>query len=338
LRLAGSSPVKLDIVTPLHSVSRRLRRLDFLPAWAAWALGLGFGALAGAALAGAAMPRWVGVLGFVGLLASAVALAWSGEPVAVVEGGERQTVLDPVELVPIPGGLFRMGSPDSEEGRYNDEGPIHEVRISPFTCMRFPVTRRLYRKIMGQDPGRPEGDADDRPVNNVSWLDAMRFCNELSKREGLTPCYRFDGDGVSWDRTAGGYRLLTEAEWEYACRAGTTTRWSFGDAEELLREHAWFEGNSEGAPQPVGGKRANPWGLHDMHGNVWEWCWDWYGQYSAAAANDPMGPAEGEGRVLRGGAFFDQPRELRSAIRDGFEPTGRVWGIGFRCARGASPP
>jgi formylglycine-generating enzyme required for sulfatase activity len=315
-----------------------LRRLDFLPAWAAWAFGLGFGALAGAALAGAATPKWVGALGFVVLLAGAAALAWSGEPVAVAEVGERQIVPDPtsrfVEFVPIPGGLFRMGSPDDEEGRYDNEGPLHEVRVSPFACMRLPVTRRLYHEITGQDPGWPEGDADDRPVNNVSWLDAVRFCNELSAREGLTPCYRFDGDDVTWDRTAGGYRLLTEAEWEYACRAGTTTRWSFGDAEDLLPEHAWFEGNSERTPQPVGGKRANAWGLHDMHGNVWEWCWDWYGRYSAAAAADPMGPAEGEGRVLRGGAFDGPPRVLRSAVRVGDVPSLRGWDVGFRCARG----
>lgn len=301
-----------------------------LPSWQAWVLGLGCGALAGAALAGFA-PRLLGGIAFLGLLGAAAALAWSGEPVAVTV--ECTPAL--VDLVPIPGGTFRMGSPENEEGRDADEGPVHEVRLSPFECMRLPVTRRLYRQITGMDPSEPKGDVDDRPVSNVSWLDAVAFCNQLSRRQGLTPCYRINGNDVTWHRAATGYRLLTEAEWEYACRAGSTTRWSFGDDEASLGEHAWFSSNSSGQPHPAGQKRPNSWGLHDMHGNVFEWCWGWFGPYSAAAASDPSGPQSGAGRVLRGGAFDGPPRFLRSAVRNWFQPEIRNTYIGFRCARGS---
>jgi formylglycine-generating enzyme required for sulfatase activity len=322
-----------------------LRRLDYLPTWAAWTLGLGAGALAGAGLAGGA-PRLLGVLGFVVLLGTAAALAWSGEPVAVIEGPESAPRQEPapvyasrfVDLVPIPGGRFPMGSPESEGGRNDDEGPVHDVWVSSFACMRTPVTRRFYAEIMGSDPGWPEGEADDRPVNDVSWYDAAAFCIHLSEREGLTPCYGIDGEKVTWNRTADGFRLLTEAEWEYACRAGSVTRWSFGDDEEKLGQHAWYRDNSNGEPQSVGRKDPNAWGLHDMHGNVHEWCWDWHGPYSVATVTDPAGPLEGESRVLRGGSFHDSPWNLRSTDRVRLVPTVRIRFIGFRCARAAPHP
>jgi formylglycine-generating enzyme required for sulfatase activity len=303
--------------------------LDLLTTWQAWALGLGFGALAGASLAGFA-PKIAGVLAFLGLLGAAAALAWSGEPVAVAAA--RPALVD---LVPISGGTFRMGSPESEEGRYPSEGPVHEVRLAPFDCMRFPVTRRLYRQIVGTDPGQPKWAAGKRPVNYVSWLDAVAFCNLLSEREGLTSCYQIDkNDVVTWQRAANGYRLPTEAEWEYACRAGSSTRWSFGDDEASLVEHAWFDGNSADQPQPVGRKKPNAWGLHDMHGNVLEWCWDWFRPYSEAATTDPDGPPKEEVRVLRGGSFVASARDLRSAVRRGYWLGHHYWFVGFRCARG----
>jgi len=320
-----------------NTLAHRLRRLDLLPAWQAWAMGLGFGVLAGASLAGFA-PKLVGILAFLGLLGGAAALAWSGEPVAVA-AARRPSLVD---LVPIPGGTFLMGSLEDEEGREEYEGPLHEVRLSPFECLRYPVTRRLFLRIAGTDPGWPGGPyeyADERPVNNVSWFDAVAFCNLLSEREGLTPCYLIVENGIDkidviWNRDAGGYRLLTEAEWEYACRATSSTRWSFGDDEKELGEHAWFVGNSAGQPLPVGRKKPNAWGLHDMHGNVWEWCWDWLGPYSRAAAKDPKGgPPDGAGRMSRGGSFALPPWDLRSACRNGTEPGGRYSDIGFRCAR-----
>ncbi len=310
-----------------------LRQLDFLPPWGAWAAGIGGGAVAGAALAGV-VPGAAGVLGFLALLGIAAALAASGEPVAVLESPSPVVPPPLVDLVQIPGGSFRMGSPESEEGRWDDEGPVHEVRLSPFACMRFPVTRRLYAEILGKDPGWPEGDADDRPVNNVSWREAIELCNRLSEREGLEPCYRIKGEEVEWNRAAGGYRLLTEAEWEYACRAGTQTRWFFGDEEERLGGHAWYDANSKGQPQPVGHKLPNAWGLHDMHGNVWEWCWDRFGKYSFELLRDPTGPDAGTGRAVRGGSFAVSSRVLRSAVRYGGRPAFRGGGVGFRCARG----
>ena len=325
-----------------QAISPWLRRLDFLPARWAWAFGLGFGALAGAVLAGP-VPRVIGVTAFLALLGAAAVLAWSSEPIAI-EISAPQPPREPVytsrflDLEPIPGGTFQMGSPKSEEDRRQSEGPVHQVTISPFSCARHPVTRRLYFQIMRTDPGRPEGEADDRPVNNVTWYDAVIFCNELSKREGLNSCYRIDGEEVIWDRGAAGYRLLTEAEWEYACRAGSATRWSFGADEMKLAKYAWYSANSNGEPQPAGRKEPNAWGLHDMHGNVGEWCWDWFGSYAENAETDPAGPQQGEGRMLRGGTFGDAPGGLRSAGRRGFLPSIRARGVGFRCARGQSPP
>src|SRR4029077_16110996 len=126
-----------------------------------------------------------------------------------------------------------------------------------------------------------------------------------------------------------GYRLLTEAEWEYACRAGSTTRFSLGDDESLLHQYAWFKGNSNGQIRPVGRKLPNTWGLHDMHGNVWEWCWDWFGRYSAVSCGDPTGPEEGTSRSVRGGAFLDSLSDLYSSARIGFPPPYALRYVGF---------
>jgi len=283
----------------------------------------------------------IGVAVFIAFLGAAAVLAWSSEPIAIKEPPPRRDS-EPapsspfVDLVPIPGGSFQMGSPEDEVGRYETEGPVHWVTISPFACARYPVTRRLYSQIMETDPGWPEGETNDRPVNNVSWKNAVAFCNELSQREGLPPCYKIEGEKVTWNRATDSFRLLTEAEWEYSCRAGSTTRWSFGDDEDRLAKHAWYEANSNGKPQPVGKKEPNPWGLHDMHGNVYEWCWDRFGPYAEAAEPVPAGPEQGDDHVLRGGAFDFPAGALRSAVRVGGQPTLRVGGVGFRCARGPS--
>ncbi len=310
--------------------------LDRLPPQAGLPLGLGLGALAGALLLLAPAVVWVPA--FLLLFVAAGVLAWSGEPVEVLPVPEQlpapaaSTGL--IEMVALPAGRFFMGSPAEEEGRYPSEGPVHEVGISAFRCMKTPVTRRLYAVFLGTDPGWPEGEADDRPVNNVSWFDAIDFCNQLSEREGLTPCYERLGDEVTWYREADGYRLPTEAEWEYACRAGTQTRWSFGDDEPRLTDHAWYDANAKGNPHPVGQKLPNPWGLHDMHGNVYEWCWDRYGAYGPEPTQDPTGPTEGPGRLVRGGSFAYPARFLRSAYRSRFRPGIRIRFIGFRCVRG----
>jgi formylglycine-generating enzyme required for sulfatase activity len=182
---------------------------------------------------------------------------------------------------------------------------------------------------------------DRHPVEAVSWLDAVQFSNKLSEKEGKQPFYEIDGEDIRVpDWNGQGYRLPTEAEWEYACRANaaTPTRFSFGDNAVELGLYAWFEGNSEQRTHPVGQKRPNGFGLYDMHGNVFELCWDRYGEgyYNQSAADDPTGPAGAAGRVIRGGSWYDLPRYCRSADRNADSPDGRYYDLGFRLARGQS--
>jgi len=195
--------------------------------------------------------------------------------------------------------------------------------------------------------GGPPPHRADLPKTEISWADAVQFCNRLSEREGLEPCYAIEKNKVRWLRDRDGYRLPTEAEWEYAARAGTRTAFSFGDAPKDLDAHAWFGENSGGSVHPVGQKRPNRWGLHDVHGNVWEWVWDRYAAYDPSPARNPTGPdgnnpAEVDGnvddrplgRVLRGGAFNFTPVDLRSANRLRLGPTVRFRFSGLRVARG----
>ncbi len=228
-----------------------------------------------------------------------------------------------LEMIELPGGTFMMGSAE------------REVTVSDFCLGRYPVTRALYREIMDESPSQWSRDKDDGllPANYLSWFDVVNFCNALSQQQGLQPCYGIDGEQVTWDRDGNGYRLPTEAEWEYAVRAGTTTQWFCGDDEAELERYAWFKKNSGSHVHPVGEKEPNPWGFHDMAGNVWEWCWDWYGDYDTAPLSDPVGPDGGEYRVLRGGAFWSGARDLRSARRRGSRPRGRDVVGGFRVAR-----
>ncbi len=333
---------------PLAEPNQVVHQLDRMPK--PWAIALGLPLGVGLALAVLSMPLVFGAVAFTSLLGFAGFIAWSGEPVSVDEQEKppqpteapkpeppRQPETPPVETPPvadplwinIPGGIFAMGS-----GEYDSERPVHTVYLSPFQLMRTPVTREHYQKIMGSDPGWPKGEADERPVNRVSWLAAVEFCNRWSVNDGLKPCYQIDGDKVTWASGADGYRLPTEAEWEYACRAGSTTRWCFGDDEARLPNYAWFDKNSGGNPHPVATRKPNDWGLFDMHGNVWEWCWDWYGAYAADPQSNPLGPTQGSSRVLRGGSYLYGPENLRSADRSWARPKDLGWSVGFRCARG----
>ncbi|OHB75961.1 MAG: hypothetical protein A2Z25_15280 [Planctomycetes bacterium RBG_16_55_9] len=229
-----------------------------------------------------------------------------------------------MKLVWISPGEFMMGSPPSEKYRdsSDDEGPQHQVHISRgFWMGQTEVTQHQYETVMGTSPwsGRTYvQQSGGNPAVYVSWNDAVEFCKKLSTKEGKT------------------YRLPTEAEWEYACRAGTTTPYSFDESEFLLSDYAWIEANAlsvgENYAHPVGQKKSNAWGLFDMHGNVWEWCSDWYGTYSQGSATDPQGPSSGSSRVLRGGSWFYDAGYCRSAYRDGNSPGDRSSSFGFRVA------
>ena len=218
-----------------------------------------------------------------------------------------------LRLILIPPGKFLMGSPEDEEGRDDDEGPQHEVTIGRAFYMGVtPVTQAQYKALTGKKPSDFKGDAN--PVENVSWEDAGRFCADLTQRTGKI------------------VRLPAEAEWEYACRAGSPSRFSFGDEDRALPLHAWYDGNSDGKTHPVGQKKPNAFGLYDMHGNVWEWCQDWYdsGYYAIANVRDPQGPVSGSGRVLRGGSWSYYPWTCRSAYRRWGSPGTRSHFFGFR--------
>lgn len=248
-------------------------------------------------------------------------------------------VQDPlIELMALPGGRFWMGSDQTLDPQaYDDEFPRREVRLRPFAIARTPVTRGLYRRLMPSAPSAWKGDKEDDnlPANILSWEDAVRFCNALSQQSGRTLCYQKSDSGWECDWQADGYRLPTEAEWEYACRAGSQTPWFWGAEEKDAAQYAWFSSNSGYRLQPVGTKAANSWGLYDMAGNVWEWCWDWFASYDPQELDNPRGPVAGKLRVLRGGSFTFEPRRLRSAARLRLEPERRVFSVGFRCVRGS---
>ncbi|MER7466944.1 formylglycine-generating enzyme family protein [Streptomyces sp. NPDC097981] len=197
------------------------------------------------------------------------------------------------------------------------------VGIEACELAAFPVTQALYAEVTGRRPSTSRGDR--LPVEGVSWWDAVRFCNALSERDGLAPAYRLDGESgedregvrIDWDTSADGYRLPTEAEWEHACRAGTA-----GPRYGPLDDIAWYRGNSDERIHTVGGKQPNAWGLYDMLGNVWDWCWDVYDA-----------EVYGSYRVLRGGGWFDEHWSCRASARRRSHPTFRVEDVGFRIAR-----
>ena len=261
-----------------------------------------------------------------------------GGPAFASDNVGFRVVLAPVRLIEptanmvfIEPGTFIMGSPDTEEDRNNDEGPQTTVTISKgFWMGRFEVTQQEYTDVIGSNPSyfkAPDGtEILNRPVESVSWFDATNYCGMLTERE------RSSGRITSGYE----YRLPTEAEWEYACRAGTTTRFSYGDdpGYTQLELFGWYYDNSDTGSgkmtHPVGQKFPNPWGLYDMHGNVYEWCLDWYGNYPGGSVTDPTGLGSGFFRVHRGGYWNRDGRDCRSAFRYGGDPTSAYFDIGFR--------
>jgi formylglycine-generating enzyme required for sulfatase activity len=235
-------------------------------------------------------------------------------------GGETFTNSIGMKFILIPAGEFWMG-PKEETGRKS--GVIrHKVGITKsFYMQTTEVTQAQWKAVMGMGNNPSNYSGDNLPVESVSWNDAQEFIKKLNEKEKL----------AGWT-----YRLPTEAEWEYACRDGSTTRFCFGDNECGLDNYCWFYENSDIKTHPVGTKKPNKWGLYDMHGNVWEWCADWYGDYASSPVSDPKGPASGTSRVLRGGCWINCALNCRSAARFGVNPAPRNAIIGFRvvCSSG----
>ena len=268
----------------------------------------------------------------------ACATAWLGRPNLALaqsaEGvGKAFTNSVGMEFVTLSAGTFLMGSPDSDRQARAFEKPQHQVTISrPFQIGRHEVTQAQWQAVLGENPyardrSNPYYDLPgmaeriNRPNHpaTVSWNDAQEFIAALNRREG-----------------GARYRLPTEAEWEYAARAGTTTRYSFGDDERQLDRYAWYGGDFQtGGDHPVGTKQPNPWGLHDVHGNVWEWVADWYDPdyYARSPAVDPQGPQRGTHRVVRGGSWHATATSWRTAFRRDYDPDYRGISIGFRLVR-----
>ena len=272
-------------------------------------------------------------------------------PSSSQQGQEEQPRI-PENFILVEGGTFSMGSPDSEAWRSNDETQ-HTVTVSDFYMSAFEVTQAEYQAVTGSNPSAFSGD--DLPVETVSWLDAIAYCNARSELEGLDPAYTVEGQTVTWNRNANGYRLPTEAEWEYACRAGTETPFNtetsisaeesnyWGHYPYLIEDNYFNQSNLETRPGvyrettvAVGSFQPNAWGFYDMHGNVGEWVWDYYGDYPAEAQTDPAGPESGVLRVNRGGGWNDFAKNLRSAYRATLPQDSAVFNVGFRLVRNAA--
>lgn len=252
----------------------------------------------------------------------------------------------PDHFVFIKGGTFQMGSPETEAWRSADEKQ-HTVTVGHFYMSKYELTQKEYEEIMGNNPSYFQGD--DLPVENISWLDAINYCNKRSEKEGLSPVYTIDNQNVSWDRTANGYRLPTEAEWEYACRAGSTTPFYmenspsaedanyYGHYPYEIEDHYFSQENLQVKPGiyrqttvPVNSFSENPYGLYNMHGNVSEWVWDYYGEYPGEQQRDPSGPDSGTFRVYRGGGWNDFAKNMRSAYRATLEQQKGSFNLGIR--------
>jgi len=228
------------------------------------------------------------------------------------------------ELIWVPAGEFRMGSPENEAWRGDDE-TRHTVRLTRgFWLGRTPVTQRQWEAVMVINPSYFQHVGLDAPVEQVSWDDCQKLLGDLSRTAGR-----------GWSQPTGrGWRLPTEAEWEYGCRAGAETRWCFGDDERELTQYAWHDDNADDRTHPVASLKPNAWGLYDMHGNVWEWVQDWYGDYpEGKVITDPTGPSDGSRRVFRGGGWLYNGGYCRSACRNHLDPGYRSNNLGVRLAR-----
>jgi formylglycine-generating enzyme required for sulfatase activity len=269
-------------------------------------------------------------LKMVGATASATALeACTPTPTEVATTPTPEAApeeIEPIvpEMVLVEAGNFQMGSTNGGA----DEQPVHIVHITrPLYIAKYAVTFEEYDRFCDDTIGirrpRDSWGRATRPVSGVNWYDAVKYCNWLSEKEGLTPCYNVKGKLTECDFSADGYRLPTEAEWEYAARGGHKSQGYEYAGSNSVDDVGWYEGNSGGQTHPVGQKQPNELGLYDMSGNMWEWCWDWYGQdyYASSPASDPTGPSSGTGvyiadadRARRGGSYREKAVYLRRLI------------------------
>lgn len=247
----------------------------------------------------------------------------------------------------IKGGTFQMGSPESEPERSSDEIQ-HSVTVGDFYMSKTEISQKEYQEVMGVNPSATKGD--DLPVTNITWYDAVQYCNKLSQKEGLDPCYTISGNTVTWDKSANGYRLPTEAEWEYAARANTDTPFSFGDYVHNSDANCYnaYGYNNDTSGNWVNGLgaylrktvavdqyAANDYGLYNMHGNAAEWVWDWYSEYDSETVTNPTGSESGNAKIVRGGGWNDHPKHIRSAYRGAQPADVGLYSIGIRPVRNA---
>jgi uncharacterized repeat protein (TIGR02543 family) len=270
-------------------------------------------------------------------------------------GTEKQPPVNLIEMVWVQGGSFEMGKELNPGSGYSDVTPVHTITLTGFYMGKYEVTQAQYQSVMGSQPSQYYGIGDNYPVYNVSWYDALVFCNKLSIAEGLSPAYRISGstDPAAWGSVptssnstwnavevvsgSTGYRLPTEAQWEYTAKGGNGSPGNYTySGSNTAGDVAWYsDNNSPRGSKPVGTKAPNGLGIYDMSGNVWEWCWDWYGSYSSGAQTDPMGASSGSSRVGRGGNWYNSAEGVRSAYRYLSSPYDRsgYLTLGFRLAR-----
>lgn len=272
-------------------------------------------------------------------------VVWDGDrqEVKIMKNG-RTDVDNLSDMILIEGGTFTMGSSSDEPERDSDEMQ-HSVEVSSFYMSPAEVSQDEYEKIMGSNPSENKGG--DLPVENITWYEAVEYCNALSEAEGLTKCYTVSGTTVTWNRSADGYRLPTEAEWEYACRANTETPFNFGNYVNDTDANCYnaYGYNNDASGNWVNGYlehtvsvrnyNTNDYGLYNMHGNVAEWVWDWYSEYPSDAVSDPTGPDSGNYKIARGGGWNDFPKHIRSAYRSAYPADVPLYSIGIRLVRNA---
>jgi formylglycine-generating enzyme required for sulfatase activity len=255
-------------------------------------------------------------------------------------GGAAPVRNVPANMALVEGGTFQMGSTNGG----NDEKPVHTVTVKSFYMGKYVVTQKEWRDIMGTTVAQQRdmeerswtlyGTGDNYPMYYVNWYEAVEYCNRLSLKEGLVPAYRGSGDSITCDFNATGYRLPTEAEWEYAAKGGNKNFLSYEYAGgNSVDRVAWYDGNSGSSTHPVGTKQPNDLDLYDMSGNLWEWCWDWYERYSSGSQTDPRGASSGTHRILRGGSWGNSAAGVRSACRANNSPSSRGSLMGFRLVR-----